>query len=132
MGPKVVLIGEDDDAIADTLADAIGDRAGYRPVVMSDGSFVLETARRIKPDALILDIGLPGLDGVRIYDELRADPGTERTPVLFISAAAAYHARELAGRGVTDVFAKPFDLNAVLDRLFAVCPTEDAELDVPA
>lgn len=124
---RLVLIGEDDDAIADALADAISDQAGYRTVIMSDGTFALETARRIKPDALILDVRLPGMNGFEIYDQLRADPATERVPVIFITAAAQSFARDFFDRGITDVIAKPFDIELVLARLGELCLSEDTE-----
>ena len=124
-----MLIGEDDDAIADALAFAIGDRPGYRVVIMGDGTFTLETARRIRPDALILDIRLPGMNGFEIYDQLRADPATERVPVLFMTAAAEAFTRHFTDRGITDVIAKPFDLEAVVARLRELCPAHEPEAD---
>lgn len=126
---RLVLIGEDDDAIADALADAISDDPAYRTVIMSDGTFALETARRIRPDALILDVRLPGINGVEIYDQLRADPATERLPVLFITAAAQDFTRQFADRGITDVISKPFDLAVVLTRLHELCPPVEAEAE---
>jgi DNA-binding response OmpR family regulator len=126
---RLVLIGEDDDAIADALADAITDQAGYRTVIMGDGPFALETARRIRPDALILDVRLPGMNGFEIYDQLRADPTTERVPVLFMTAAAQDFTRHFADRGITDVISKPFDLAVMLARLRELCPPEEAEAD---
>jgi two-component system cell cycle response regulator len=124
---RLVLIGEDDDPVADALAEAISDEAGYRTVIMSDGTFVLETARRIRPDALILDVGLPGMNGFEIYDQLRADPATERIPVIFITAAAETFTGDFADRGITDVIAKPFDLELALARLRELCPAKREE-----
>jgi DNA-binding response OmpR family regulator len=124
---KLVLIGEDDDAIADALAMAISDQPGYDAVIMSGGSFVLETAQRVRPDALILDILLPGMSGFAVYDQLRGDPRTEHLPIIFISAMARAFTAEIAGRGITDVFSKPFELDAVLGRLWELCPPPAAE-----
>ncbi len=129
MTERLVLIGEDDDPIADVLAEAISDQPGYRTVIMSDGTNALETARRIKPDALILDIRLPGMNGFEIYDQLRADPVTRNLPVIFMTAAAQDFTRHFADRGITDVIAKPFDVEVVLDRLRELCPVEESETD---
>jgi DNA-binding response OmpR family regulator len=128
---RLVLIGEDDDLIADTLAEAIGDEPGYRVVIMSVGTFVLETARRIKPDALVLDVMLPEMNGFEIYDQLRADPATQDLPILFMSAIAHTFADKFRGRGITDVIQKPFDLDVIVARLREICPPDLAEADAP-
>ena len=121
---KVVVIGEDDEPIAVLLRDAISDEPGYQAVVVSDGALVLETVRQVHADLLILDIMMPGLSGLEVYDRLRADPRTKSMPVLFISAAVGHFSEDLLRRGITDVIAKPFDLNDFLDRVRALCPPD--------
>ncbi|MEA2662524.1 MAG: hypothetical protein QOH08_2096 [Chloroflexota bacterium] len=119
---KRVLIGEDDEPIAVFLRDAINDEPGYQAVVVADGRKVLVGARDAAADLLILDIMMPGLSGFEVYDRLRADPGTATLPILFISAAVGHFAEDFLRRGITDVIAKPFDLNDFLDRVRAICP----------
>lgn len=65
---------------------------------------------------------MPGLDGLEIYDKVRADPDIKDMPMLFVSAAASRFGPELAKRGITDVIAKPFDLNDLLDRARGLSP----------
>ena len=127
-GPRnrVVVIGEDDEPIAVLLRDAINDEPGYQAVVVADGAQVLETVRSERAELLILDIMMPGLSGFEVYDELRAEPRTARMPVLFISAAVDHFAEDLLRRGITDVVAKPFDLNEFLARIHALCPPQNA------
>lgn len=122
---RVVVIAEDDEPIAVLLRDAIGDEPGYQAFVESDGARVLDTARRVGADLLILDIMMPGLNGFEIYDQLQLDADHGSTPVLFISAAVPHYAAEFQTRGVTDVIAKPFDLNDLLDRVRELCPLGD-------
>jgi DNA-binding response OmpR family regulator len=116
------VIGEDDEPIAILLRDAINDEPGYQATVMSDGKKVVDLAHDGGADLLILDIMMPGLSGFEIYDRLRAGPAAGRLPILFISAAVGHYAEEFAIRGITDVIAKPFDLNDLLDRIRAICP----------
>ena len=116
------MIGEDDEPIAVLLRDAINDEPGYQAVVVPDGKHIEGAVREHHTDLLILDIMMPGLSGFEIYDRLRAHPGTQRMPVLFISAAVPHYAEDLLRRGITDVIAKPFDLNDLLDRVRALCP----------
>ena len=117
-----MVIGEDDEPIAILLRDAINDEPGYQAVVVSDGRWIEDTVRGDHTDLLILDIMMPGLSGFEIYDRLRADPRTRTMPFLFISAAMDHYAEDLLRRGITDVIAKPFDLNDLLDRVRALCP----------
>ena len=118
------MIGEDDEPIANLLRDAISDEPGYQAIVVSDGRQVVETVRDDHADLLILDIMMPGLSGFEVYDRLRARPETAAMPILFISAAVDHYAQEFASRKITEVIAKPFDLNHFLDRVRAVCPPD--------
>ena len=119
---RVVVIGEDDEPIAVLLRDAVNDEGGYQAVVVPDGALLIDTVRQVHADLLILDIMMPGLNGFEIYDKVRADPDIRDMPVLFVSAAAAQFEAELAKRKISDVIAKPFDLNDLLERVRALCP----------
>jgi DNA-binding response OmpR family regulator len=119
---KRVIIGEDDEPIAVLLRDAINDEPGYQALIVPDGEKIEDVVRERHTDLLILDIMMPGLSGFEIYDRLKAHAGTQRMPILFISAAVGHYAEDLLRRGITDVIAKPFDLNDLLDRVRALCP----------
>ena len=118
------MIGEDDEPIADLLRDALNEEPGYHAVVVSDGGKILKTVDDRGADLLILDIMMPGLSGFEVYDRIRADPRTKAMPVLFISAAVGHFAEDLLRRGITDVIAKPFDLNDFLERVRSLCPPD--------
>ena len=121
-GKRTVVIAEDDAPIAVLLRDAVNDEPGYQAIVEGDGRKVAETARGSQADLLILDIMMPGLSGFEVFDHIRADPASARMPVLFISAAVGHFAEDFLRRGITDVLAKPFDLNDFLDRVRTLCP----------
>lgn len=120
----MVVIGEDDEPIAVLLRDAVNDEGGYQAVVVPDGALLIDTVRQVHADLLILDIMMPGLNGFEIYDKVREDPEIRNMPVLFVSAAAAQFEAELAKRKISDVIAKPFDLNDLLARVRALCPPD--------
>ena len=121
---KVVVIGEDDEPIAELLRDAISDEPGLQAVIVQDGALVLETVRQVHADLLILDIMMPGLSGLEVYDRVRAEDGIRDMPVLFVSAASGQYDGELRKRGITDnIITKPFDLNQLLDRVKKLCTT---------
>ena len=122
---RVVVIGEDDEPIATLLRDAINDDDGYQAVVVSDGALVLETVRQVHADLLILDIMMPGLNGFEVFDRVREDEHIRDMPVLFVSAASGQFSEEFERRGITDVIAKPFDLNDLLGRVRVLCPPDE-------
>lgn len=124
---RVVVIGEDDEPIAVLLRDALNDEPGYQAVVVPDGALLLETVRQVHADLLILDIMMPGLNGFEIYDKVRDDPEIRKMPVLFVSAATKQFEPEFTQREITEVIAKPFDLNDFLDRVRTLCPPHDPE-----
>src|SRR6184192_2607965 len=108
---RVVVIGEDDEPIAVLLRDSINDEQGYQAVVVADGALVLETVRQVHADLLILDIMMPGLNGLEVYDRVREDATIRDMPVLFVSANLPQFEGEFKRRKITSVLTKPFDLN---------------------
>jgi DNA-binding response OmpR family regulator len=118
----VVVIGEDDEPIARLLRDAINDEPNYQAVIVPDGALVLETVRQVHADLLILDVMMPGLSGIEVFDRVRADPDVRNMPVLFVTAATQDYERQFKDRKVADVISKPFDLNELLAKVRALCP----------
>ncbi len=112
---RVVVIGEDDVAIANLMRDALNDEPDINAVVVGDGALVLQTLRQVKADLLILDNMMPGMRGTDVYEQLRSDSALDRLPVLFVTAQGSL--RVFEELGATDVIAKPFDLNDLLDRV---------------
>src|SRR5947199_10086254 len=79
-----VLIAEDDPAIAALLGEALGER--IRAHVVANGALVLDALAASRPDLLILDLALPGLSGLDVFDLVRSDPAWQGMPVLFLTA----------------------------------------------
>jgi DNA-binding response OmpR family regulator len=121
---RVVVIGEDDEAIGLLVRDAVRDELGYQAVVVADGAMVIETVRQVHADLVILDINMPGLTGIEVFDRMRGDDDIRDMPVLFVSALGdrPEMADELARRSITEVVRKPFDVNELLDRVRKLCP----------
>src|SRR5438270_10221515 len=77
-----VLIAEDDPAIAALLCEALADRLAA--FVVANGALVLDALGTNRPDLLILDLALPGLSGLDVFDLVRNDPAWQGMPVLFL------------------------------------------------
>jgi CheY-like chemotaxis protein len=109
-----VLIVEDDKVTGDLLAGAINDERGYRAVTVETADEALDAMGRIDPDLLVLDIRLPGMSGLELYDRVRADPRFRSLPVVFETAAGREQTEELRARGVATYVKKPFDLEELV------------------
>jgi CheY-like chemotaxis protein len=85
-GDRVVLIVEDDVDFARTVLDIARER-GFKGLVAVRGDTGFALARRLRPDAIVLDLELPVLDGTALLDHLKRDPETRHIPVHIVSAA---------------------------------------------
>lgn len=127
-----ILIIEDDEAIASTVSRALSSE-GYEVAAVGDGEEGLERARRERPDLLLLDLGLPGRDGLELARELRS--GGEKMPILILTARDEIESR-VAGldAGADDYLVKPFAGAELLARVRALLrrqpPSETAPLVV--
>jgi DNA-binding response OmpR family regulator len=111
----LILVVEDEAPIADVLRLYL-DRAGYDIAVESDGPRGLAAVRDRRPDAVILDVGLPGMDGTEICRRMRADG--DWTPVLFCTARDDEVDRVLGlEMGGDDYITKPFSPREVVARV---------------
>jgi len=113
-----VLLVEDDPSVRGAVERALR-HAGHTPTVAGDGHRALEEVTASSFDAVILDLGLPGLDGLEVCRRLRE--AGDRVPVLMLTARAAV-AERVAGldAGADDYLVKPFALDELLARLRAL------------
>jgi len=108
----------DDDASTRALLDTALQEAGYDCVLAGDGRTALDLARAIRPDLVVLDIGMPLLNGDEVHRELRHDRRTRYIPVLFVTAKRT--TGEMAARlrnGADDYVSKPFDVDELVARI---------------
>ncbi|HMJ19986.1 MAG TPA: HAMP domain-containing protein [Gemmatimonadaceae bacterium] len=114
-GDRTVLVIENDQNFAKVLLDMARDK-GYKAVVELDGEAGLKTAREVRPDAITLDIDMPGMDGFQVLDRLKRDPETRHVPVHIISGVE--RKGEGLKAGAIAFLAKPVSKEA-LDAAFA-------------
>lgn len=105
---KKILIVEDVELNRDLLVQLLEDR--YQLFEAENGPRGLELARRERPDLVLLDISLPGMDGYEVARQLRADPDLGRTPLIAVTAhAMAGDQERIFQQGFDDYIAKPID-----------------------
>ena len=113
-GRPRVLVVEDDAEIAGVLRRSL-DKEGYEVRVAGDGEAALDESGVFEPDAVVLDLGLPKLDGVEVCRRLRAGGDV---PILMLTARDALEARvEGLDSGADDYLVKPFEREELLARL---------------
>jgi len=126
-----VLVVEDDDEIAQTLQRSLR-MEGYDVRLADDGVSALDTATAFVPDLVVLDLGLPRLDGMDVAKQLRS---RDDVPILILTARDALDSRvEGLDSGADDYLVKPFDRQELLARLRALLrrrpPRGSAALEV--
>jgi two-component system catabolic regulation response regulator CreB len=86
---------------------------------VTNGALVLDRISATHPDLVILDVSMPGLNGIDVFDLLRGSESTD-IPVLFLTASPDRAHQAFARFGVSDVMAKPFDAEALVRQVEAL------------
>jgi CheY-like chemotaxis protein len=108
--PHRILIIDDEDDIREVAAMSLETVAGWEVMVANSGAQGLIRAATYKPDAILLDVMMPGMDGPTTFRELQKNPVTAKIPVLFLTAKVqATDRRRFADLGIHAVLVKPFD-----------------------
>lgn len=112
-----ILIVDDEDNVREVISYVLEEK-GFITDEAKDGKDALKKISRIKPDAIILDIGMPGMDGLQACRRLRENPRTQNIPIIFLSAqeCAAEFIRDMPGAAI-EYIEKPFDLAHLLKRI---------------
>ena len=109
---KRVLIVEDNDDLRMLLGDVLDD-AGFEVGAVGNGAEALEVLAEWRPDAIVLDVMMPVMDGAAFLRERRELPWLMEIPVLVLTAHP-FHQRVLDGLAPTAVLRKPYDLDDLL------------------
>ena len=110
MRPKHLLIVDDEDDIREVASLTLEMTEGWMVSAASSGMAGVETARQSKPDAILLDVMMPDLDGPSTFRLLRSGEETRDIPVIFLTAKVqSADRRKFLQLGVNGIIAKPFD-----------------------
>jgi CheY-like chemotaxis protein len=119
--PTILYIEDNEDNVY-MLARRLR-RHGFEVIVATDGARGVEAARRERPDLVLMDLGLPVLDGWEATRRLKEAPETRSIPVIALSAHAMAGERERAlAAGCDDYDTKPVDLDRLLAKIRAHLP----------
>jgi len=114
---KTILVIEDDEEIIGLLRFNL-ENHGYRVMTADEGNKGLDFAKKLKPDLILLDIMLPGIDGYEVCRSLRAHEGMEDIPIIMITARSEEFDVVLGLElGADDYVTKPFSIRELLSRI---------------
>jgi DNA-binding response OmpR family regulator len=115
-----IFVVEDDRDIADLVVRYL-EKAGWQTKVISSGADALAAARHSPPDLIVLDLMLPGLDGLEVCRALRGNPATAAIPIIMLTARAEETDRIVGLEiGADDYVGKPFSPNELVARIRAL------------
>ena len=137
MAKESILVVEDEDDIRELLRYNLA-KEGYQVTGSASGEEALKAVKATRPDLMVLDLMLPGMDGLEVCRSLKQDPLTRNLPIVMLTAKGE-EADIVAGLelGADDYITKPFSVRVLLARLRAVLrrrstppPSENAPLTI--
>ena len=111
MSRFTILVIDDDPDVLDVVAELL-EADGYTVLRAASGPEGLDLCKARVPHLVLLDLTMPGMDGVATIQKLKADPDTRRIPVVLLSGAVGSDASELTRAGSLGHIAKPIDPEA--------------------
>jgi len=119
---KRVLVVEDD-LLNRMYLCAVLEGSGFVADSVSDGAHVIETARRLRPDVITMDINLPHVSGLELIKRLRADADLKEIPIFAVTAYVGKgEESRIRKAGADDFLAKPISMKALLDTVNRLLP----------
>ena len=122
---RKILVVDDEPILVETIAYNL-EQSGYQVVTASDGVSALETVRQETPDLIVLDIMLPGIDGLEVCRQIRRDDETATVPIIMLTAKGEEIDRVVGLEvGADDYVTKPFGRRELLARIRALLRRSD-------
>ncbi len=126
---STVLIIDDEKLIV-KATELVIRLSGYNVISSFDGVEGLKTAREKKPDLILLDIMMPGIDGWSVLKELKSDPATQQIPVIIFTAKEYIRGKESSlSAGAVDYITKPFETSELLQAIHKHISLTDKGVD---
>jgi two-component system alkaline phosphatase synthesis response regulator PhoP len=121
MSPKHILLVDDEQDIREVAALSLETVGGWRVSSAGGGNRAIEMALADRPDAILLDVMMPEVDGPETFARLQADPRTRDIPVILLTAKAqGADRRRFAQLDVAGTLTKPFDPMTLTDQIAAI------------
>jgi len=117
MGMTEILVVDDDIMTQNMLKTTLA-KAGYNPIVASNGMEAIRLATERLPSIVILDIMMPGIDGGEVADILRKDPKTREIPIIFLSSLISKQEEKIGSKkDIVSFLSKPYNREILLNEI---------------
>jgi len=121
---RVVIIDDDAD-LRRLLQVTLEFTARWSVTAAADGAEGIALARRLVPDAVVVDLMMPGMDGYEVCRQLKADPVTAGIPVVFLTARQRVDEARVRALGAAGLLFKPFEPDELAARITELCRTPE-------
>lgn len=118
MTTKQVLVIDDEDGVREIIQFSLEAAAGWEVLTAASGDEGLEIAQAQQPDAILLDVMMPDMDGPTTFHQLQLNAATRHIPTILLTAKAkASEQQQLINLGVTGVIVKPFKAQELVNQI---------------
>ncbi len=118
MQNKHILLIDDEETIQEVVQVGVEIETGWDVAIASYGAEGILLAQTQKPDAILLDVMMPDMDGISTLSQLKANPKTKSIPVIILTAKTqAVDNKQLHNLGITGVITKPFNSMTLADKI---------------
>jgi CheY-like chemotaxis protein len=123
---KQILIVDDEEYLRELIQLCLEDFAGWNTLVAASGQECLQILQTEHPNAILLDISMPGMDGFAVYDRLQSDPITRSIPVILLTAKVLPSDRaKFTEMGVDGIIPKPFEPTTLMEKVAEILRWND-------
>jgi CheY-like chemotaxis protein len=118
MTPKTILVIEDDDGLREITQFSLEAAGGWEVLTAASGREGLTIAAEDQPDAILLDVMMPEMDGIETFQQLQGDPRTQKIPIIFLTAKARGAEQErLKEMDISGLITKPIKPQDLVDQI---------------
>ena len=115
---KYVLVIDDEERIQKVVCACLEDIGGWQTAIADSGEAGWQAATASPPDAILLDVSMPDMDGITLYEKLQNEPKTQGIPVIFLTAKVLpADMAKFQALGVAGVITKPFNPLTLVEEL---------------
>jgi CheY-like chemotaxis protein len=122
--PARIVLVEDDADLRRVVQLTLQFGAGWIVETAPDGPAGVEMVKRVRPDIVLVDLMMPGMDGYEVCRRLITDPITARIPIVLLTARQNLDPARVRESGARGVITKPFDLDALAPAIWRLCNEE--------
>lgn len=128
---KRILVVDNEEYIQEVTKICLETVAGWEVITAASGSECISKATTYLPDAILLDVMMPDMDGLATFEKLQDNPATKQIPVILLTAKIqASDRRRYAEQGIKDAIAKPFNPTELANQVSAILGWEEESYEL--